>query len=82
MPIDPYFSRLHLWIGVDEIRVLELDGNEISDEETEVFPQGSDRMEVRLFDTWLVYRIFNSSGTLIEGGVYPPWRVVEIKSTV
>jgi len=82
MPIDPYFSRLHLWIDVDEVRVLKLDDGEVSDEEFELFPQGTDRMEVRLHDTWLIYRIFDSSGTLIEGGAYPPWRVVEVKSTV
>ncbi len=80
MAIDPYFVRLHRWIEVDKVRILKLAGGEVSDEEVQTLPNGSDTMEIVFIETWLVWRIIDAGGAIKRSGMYPPWRVVEVRS--
>ncbi len=82
MAIDPYFTRIHRWIAIDEVVVLELNPNngKIEDDKTETFPKNNDRMEIVFVDTWMVWRIFRPNGKIRDAGMFPPWRVVQVTS--
>ncbi len=82
MPIPPETFQRKQWILVDELRVVEVitAGNKINGNKWESRPDVNETIEVIMDNGWLLYRIFDSSASVIEFGAYPPDMVVSIIS--
>ncbi len=82
MAVSRFFSATHKWVRVDEMRVLEIKipGNKVEHDKWVSFPTGTDLLDVRYEDSWLLWRILDVNGDIISAGMYPEWMIVSVGS--